>query len=245
MIRSTRRKLLSATAFLALTGSACARSVSDQMPWAQGEAYPISPLHPGPYLFFTPNEATAVDAIVDRLIPSDALGIGGREAGCTVFIDRQLAGPYGGHDWLYMQGPFPPDPLPSQGMQSPVTPRQQYRQGLAALASYCRANYAGRSFAELQSDEQDGLLGKMEKGDIALPSYSSKSLFSAIYANTIEGFFADPVYGGNKDMVGWKLVGFPGTRYDYRDVIEKPNQLYTMPPVSLTGRPGWDKAAAQ
>ena len=53
----------------------------------------------------------------------------------------------------------------------------------------------------------------------------------------MEGFFAAPIYGGNADMAGWKLIGFPGTRYDYRDVIERPNQRYTLPPVSLAGRP--------
>jgi gluconate 2-dehydrogenase gamma chain len=55
----------------------------------------------------------------------------------------------------------------------------------------------------------------------------------------MEGYFADPIYGGNRDMVGWKLVGFPGTRYDYRDVMEKPNQAYALPPVGLKGRPAW------
>ena len=55
----------------------------------------------------------------------------------------------------------------------------------------------------------------------------------------MEGYFADPIYGGNRDMVGWKLVGFPGVRYDFRDVIEKPNQAYTLPPVAMQGRPAW------
>ncbi len=59
----------------------------------------------------------------------------------------------------------------------------------------------------------------------------------------MEGFFSDPIYGGNRDMVGWKLVGFPGTRYDYRDVMAKPNQPYTLPPVTIQGRPDWRKPA--
>ncbi len=70
-------------------------------------------------------------------------------------------------------------------------------------------------------------------------NFNSRMLFSAIYANTMEGYFADPIYGGNRDMAGWKLVGFPGTRYDYRDVIEKPNQAYALPPVGLQGRAAW------
>jgi gluconate 2-dehydrogenase gamma chain len=150
-----------------------------------------------------------------------------------------LTGPYGGHDWLYVQGPFSSNPLPSQGLQSPLTPRQQYRLGLAALESYCKANLAGRSFTQLNADEQDKLIADIEKGEENFEGFNSRMLFSAIYANTMEGYFADPIYGGNRDMVGWKLVGFPGTRYDYRDVIDKPNQAYALPPVGLHGRPAW------
>lgn len=240
MIRSTRRQLLCATAFFAMTGTAAARVVSKSLPWSPNEAYPPSPLHPGPYLFFTPTEAAAVDAIVDRLIPTDELGAGGKDAGCTVFIDRQLAGSYGNSDWLYMQGPFSANPLPSQGLQSALTPRQQYRQGLAALGSYCKASSGGRGFAQLNAEEQDRLLSGLEKGEVKLPGFDARMLFQAVYANTIEGYFADPIYGGNRDMVGWKLVGFPGVRYDYRDVMEAPNKPYIIPPVGMRGRPAWD-----
>jgi len=65
------------------------------------------------------------------------------------------------------------------------------------------------------------------------------AFFALLLANTQEGFFADPIYGGNRDMVGWKLVGFPGVRYDFRDVMEKPNQAYALPPVGMQGRPEW------
>ena len=209
------------------------------LPWQPNQAFPSTPVVPGGYLFFTTAEAAIVDAFVDRLIPSDELGAGAKDAGVTTFIDRQLTGPYGGHDWLYMQGPFSDKPLPSQGLQSPLVPRQQYRLGLAALESYCKKTYAGRGFVELGGDEQDKLIGSMEKNELKFEDFSSRMLFAAMYANTIEGYFADPIYGGNRDMVGWKLVGFPGTRYDYRDVMQKPNQAYTLAPVGLQGRPAW------
>ena len=135
--------------------------------------------------------------------------------------------------------PFSQAPLPTQGLQSPLTPRQQYRLGLAALASYCATTFNGRGFVQLTIDEQEKLLAGMEKGEVKLPNFQSRMLFSAIHGNTIEGYFADPIYGGNRDMAGWKLVGFPGARYDYRDVIEKPNQAYTLPPVGMQGRPEW------
>jgi gluconate 2-dehydrogenase gamma chain len=236
----TRRGLLASAAFLVTTGSATARVVTKVLPWRPNEAYPVTPVMPGGYLFFTPAEAVVVDAIVERLIPTDDLGPGAKDAGVTVFIDRQLTGPYGGHDWLYMQGPFSATALPAQGLQSPLTPRQQYRLGLAALATYCRNNFTGRGFVELSAAEQDQLLAGLEKGEVKLPGFDSRMLFNAIHGNTIEGYFADPIYGGNRDMAGWKLVGFPGVRYDFRDVMEKPNQAYALPPVGMQGRPAWE-----
>jgi hypothetical protein len=164
---------------------------------------------------------------VDRLIPTDELDRGGKDAGVTAFIDRQLTGPYGGHDWLYMQGPFSSNPLPTQGLQSPLVPREQYRLGLAALEAYCKENFNGRNFVQLNGDEKDKLLAGMEKGDVKFDNFSSRMLFNAVDSNTIEGFFADPIYGGNRDMAAWKLIGFPGVRYDFRDVMAKPNQAYT------------------
>lgn len=235
----SRRSLLATAALLITTSGATARVVTKVLPWRPNEAYPVTPVVPGGWLFFTADEAAVVDAIVDRLIPTDELGPGAKDSGVTTFIDRQLMGPYGGHDWLYMQGPFSDKPLPTQGLQSPLTPRQQYRQGLAALAAYCKANFGGRGFADLSNDDKDKLLASMEKGEVKFEGFPSRALFSAIYANTMEGYFADPIYGGNKDMAGWKLIGFPGTRYDYRDVMDNPNKTYTLPPVALQGRSAW------
>ena len=134
----TRRSLLASAALLIMTKGVSARVVTKVLPWQPNEAYPIPPVMPGGYLFFTPAEAAVVDAIVDRLIPTDELGLGAKDAGVTTFIDRQLMGPYGGHEWLYMQGPFSSTPLPTQGLQSPLIPRQQYRLGLAALEAHCK-----------------------------------------------------------------------------------------------------------
>src|ERR1700731_3727530 len=154
----TRRSLLASAALLITTRGAGARVVTKVLPWDPNEAYPVVQVKPGGYFFFTPEEAAIVDAFVDRLIPTDDLGPGAKDAGVTTFIDRQLTGPYGGHDWLYMQGPFSSTPLPSQGLQSPLTPRQQYRQGLAALEAYCSKTLGGRGFVQLNAEEQDKLL---------------------------------------------------------------------------------------
>ena len=121
-----RRALLSASTFL-LAPVALARTIREEVPWSPGEVYPAPEARPGGWLFFTQAEAAMVEAIVDRLIPEDELGPGGKRAGCAVFIDRQLAGPYGRAEGVYMQGPFPPNPLPTQGFQSPLTPARAYR----------------------------------------------------------------------------------------------------------------------
>ena len=141
MLKKTRRELLAASAVVVIGSPALGRSLTGEMPWQPGDAHPPAPAIPGPLQFLTKEEAATIDAIVDRLIPSDELGLGGKDAGCTIFIDRQLAGPYGTHEGRYTKGPFPTQTLPTQGAQSPLTPREQYRDGLAALASYCKATF--------------------------------------------------------------------------------------------------------
>ncbi len=179
-----------------------------------------------------------VEALVDRLIPPDPNTPGGKEAGCAVFIDRQLAGPYGEARGLYMRPPFQ-DGDPQQGYQSPLTPAMRYRRSLAALDKYCQASFAGKRFHELPPDQQDKLIAGLQSGTVKLENVSGRGFFELLLQNTQEGFFADPVYGGNRDMAGWKMIGFPGTRYDYRDWVERHNEKYPLPPVGITGRTEW------
>src|SRR3954463_12573550 len=114
-VRLSRRSLLVSTAaLLVAAGSARARTFSGMMPWEQGTAAPPVPVRPGPWQFFTADEAAAIEAIVDRLIPADELGPGGKDAGCAVYLDRQLAGPFGIGAGLYLQPPFK-NGTPGQG----------------------------------------------------------------------------------------------------------------------------------
>lgn len=237
-----RRRLLALTAVLTAAGigvPALGRTYrGGSLPWEPDDTSPPVAVRPGPWIYFTADEAAAVEAIVDRLIPPDESGPGGKEAGCAVFIDRQLAGSFGDSRRLYMHPPFA-DGTPSQGPQSPVVPKERYRLSLAALDVYCKTSFAGKAFAALSTVQQDQILSGLESGEIALQDDSGKAFFEAILANAIEGFFADPIYGGNRDMVGWRLVGFPGARYDYRDHVAKHNQPYPLPPVSISGRSDW------
>ncbi len=81
--------------------------ITKVLPWRPNEAYPVTPVVPGAICSSPPRKAAVVEAFVDRLIPADELGPGAKQAGVTTFIDRQLTGPYGGHDWLYMEGHSP------------------------------------------------------------------------------------------------------------------------------------------
>jgi gluconate 2-dehydrogenase gamma chain len=187
---------------------------------------------PGGWLFFTPTEASVIEALVDGLIPPDPKFTGGKEAGCAVFIDRQLAGGYGHAEGLYMRGPFVAG-TPRQGQQSSVTPAELYRRGLAALIAHAREQFAGKTVAELTNEQRDGLLAALESGDTELPNVDTKAFFAQLLKDTQEGFFSDPLYGGNRDMIAWKMLGYPGARYDLRDWVERHNELYPFPPVSI------------
>jgi gluconate 2-dehydrogenase gamma chain len=234
-----RRDLLATAAILLGAGSADARNLGGVKPWTAGAASPPEVVRPGPWRYFTPEEAAAVEAIADRLIPADDLSIGGREAGCGVFIDAQLAGDYGRATRLYMRPPFAIG-TPMQGFQGPLTPAAQYRVALAALDAFCRAGFAGKNFAALAPEQQDKLLTGLETGQTKLDGADGRAFFELILQNTMEGFLADPIYGGNKGMAGWKMIGFPGARYDYREYIAKHNEPFPLPPVGIAGRPAWN-----
>lgn len=184
--------------------------------------------------FLTSSEKAFIDAAIDRLIPSDALGPGAVEAGVTVFIDHQLAGPFGSAaDW-YMQGPWA-DGTPQQGYQLRRTPAEVYRAAIVAVDDHSR-RASNRVFAELGRDERDGLLRALEDGTLDLGDVSAKTFFALLWQNTQEGFFADPLYFGNRDFIGWKLIGYPGPRYNYDGAILRYGERYPLPTVGLMGR---------
>ncbi len=231
-----RRELLSSTiaAVFAVTTAACATTVTGALPWTASAADPPKPVTPGGWLYFTPEEAGVVEVFVDHLIPPDPKTPGARDAGVAVYIDRQLAGPYGSSAGLYMRPPFA-DGSPQQGAQSALTPAARYRVALAALDQHCRQRFAGKSYRDIPADQQVDLIRQMEKGSLVLANANARAFFEVILKNTQEGFFADPIYGGNRDMVGWKMIGFPGAIYDYRDWVGRHNERYPNPPVGIGG----------
>lgn len=243
MFRINRRRLLGSSAVMLLTwGSPSARAaiVKGGLPWKAGSADPPAAVTPTGWKHFTPQEAATVEAFVDRLIPSDPETPGGKECGCAVFIDRQLAGPYGRFDGYYMSGPFQ-EGTKQQGPQSPVTPAQSYRKALAALDGACRSKFGGKTFADLADDQKDEVIKGLEDGTFKLEGTNGQDFFKLILKDTQYGFLADPIYGGNKDMAAWKMIGFPGAHYDYRDWIERHNQRIPLPPIGIDNHPNWSQ----
>ena len=228
-----RRILAAAAASVAwLSGLTTIRPSNAQAPRSAGRL--SNPAASRTLEFFSPSERSFVDAAVDRLIPPDALGPGAVEAGVTVFIDHQLAGPYGrAVDW-YMQGPWA-DGTEEQGYQRRRTPAEVYRAAILAIDSRSRRS-SGKLFAALYGGDQDALLHALEDGKVDLGDVSAKTFFDLLWQNTQEGFFADPIYLGNRNFVGWRLIGYPGPRYNYDSAIGHYGERYSLPTVGLMGR---------
>jgi len=166
-----------------------------------------------PLRFFTASEARIVEAACERIFPADAKSPGAKAAGVVIYIDRQLAGPYGRDKYRYTKPPFF-ESVPEHGYQGRDTPRQVYRAGVRALGD----------FASISPEEQDKKLADIE----------GTRFFELLKAHTIEGVFSDPMHGGNANLVGWKLIGFPGPRMSYRDDIDRHfGVAYRPAPASL------------
>jgi gluconate 2-dehydrogenase gamma chain len=166
-----------------------------------------------PLRFFTEEQALIVAAATSRIFPTDDSGPGAREAGVVIYIDRQLAGPYGRDRYRYTQPPFEDGP-PELGYQGSATPQQIYSQGLKELIGFDRLKPADQ--------------------DAALKNIENTVFFSLLYAHTIEGMFCDPMHGGNADMIGWQLIGFPGPRpSNYKDVDKHFGEAFRPEPASL------------
>jgi gluconate 2-dehydrogenase gamma chain len=122
---------------------------------------------------------------------------------------------------------------PEQGFQSRLTPQEIYRTAIRETDMHCSRLY-GKAFCFLPPEQQDDVLHALEDGKIELESLSSKLFFGLLLRNTEEGFFADPMYGGNRDKVGWKLIGFPGVAAsNYNEHLDKYNVPYRVEPVSI------------
>jgi len=198
---------------------------------AHAKPVPALGSRPEAYQYLTGPEADFLEAAVERLIPSDHLGAGAKEAGVAYFLDQQLAGRYGRGDTMYTHGPWAPG-LPTQGYQLRFTPAEIYRLGIAATNAYTTKTY-GKLFHLLDGAHQDDVLTGLEKGTIVFDDVPAPTFFGMLLGDTIQGFFADPMYGGNRNKIGWKTIGFPGVGAVYLETIDKQNVPYTVEPVGI------------
>jgi gluconate 2-dehydrogenase gamma chain len=236
----SRRSLLLSTAALLISTSSrsTAKTIAGALPWEPNGGNPPIAAKLGPWEFFSVDEGRAMEALADRIIPPDAQTPGGKDSGSAVFVDRQLAGGYGAQEGHYVRPPFIKG-MKNQGAQSEGGPRKEYRDGLAALDKACKAREGGKSFADLTDDRKDAVLKDIEDGKLELEGVDGKSFFALAIKDVQTGFLADPIYGGNRDMAAWTMIGYPGARYNYLDWVGRHNEPYPLPPVSMIGRAEW------
>ena len=201
-----------------------------------------TPLAPGssPVMYFTPEEAALVDALASRIMPGTPDDPGAHEAGVVYYIDRTLHGANLGYDLkTYTQGPYltteeasvsaenssatnqyvqsfiPTANVGRYGYQSVMTPDVLYRRGLQFVDAYAQAQYQ-KNFVDLTTDLQDTIVGAMaDDSATGFDGPTAQAFFMKLRNDVIEGMFSDPMYGGNQNMVGWKLIGFPGAQMFY------------------------------
>ncbi|AEH38474.1 gluconate 2-dehydrogenase subunit 3 family protein [Halopiger xanaduensis] len=190
--------------------------------------------------YFTIQQARVVHDLTARIYPSDDNGPGAPEAGVVYFIDQQMNSAWGRGERWYMEAPFagenPTDPFESetddtageevqiswaeespastQGWQYPLSPNEAYDQGIHAVEEYVQSEYDADSFTGLDEDQQDEVVAALEADEVG-PfddlDIDAEGFFLMVRQNTLEGMFSDPMYGGNREMIGWRLKGFPGT----------------------------------
>lgn len=234
-MKNNRRDFLKTVGTVGATGIAAAVTADTaeaQAPAAARTPAALTPVSHA-YTFLSAPEAAFIEAAVDRFIPADDLTPGGTDCGVAVFIDRQLAGAWGTGDRTYMQGPWAKG-VPTQGYQSPLTPAEFFRAGIAAANGYCRKTFQ-KDFDRLTVDQQNKVLQDMEQGRITFEgTVPAQEFFNLLLATSMQGFFADPIYGGNRDKAAWKMIGFPGVIAIYSEHIKTyRNKKYDVEPKSI------------
>ncbi|MSP94232.1 MAG: gluconate 2-dehydrogenase subunit 3 family protein [Alphaproteobacteria bacterium] len=163
---------------------------------------------PEPMLTLTATEAAFLSACYDTIIPADDLSPSGTDCGLVTYIDRQLAGAWGGGARMYRSGPFL-QTKPEYGYQLPLSPREYFAAGIAATNAWTTKTY-GKEFDRLEPTQRAEALTQMEQGKAEFAGIESKIFFDAVLQSAMEGFFADPIYGGNRNKASWRMVGYPG-----------------------------------
>ena len=190
-----------------------------QAPAAATTTVAKSPPAPEALLTLTATEAAFLSAAYDTFIPADALSPSGTDCGLVVFWDRELAGAFGYGQGLYRDGPHAQG-KPEQGYQLPLTPRAYFAAGIKAANAYAKKT-RGKEFDRLAAADRDAMLHEMDAGKAEFDGMNAKMFFEALYSSAMEGFFSDPIHGGNRGLASWKMVGYPGLPATYARTAEE------------------------
>jgi gluconate 2-dehydrogenase gamma chain len=201
---------------------------------AQTQQSSLAPTPPNAaYSYLNLQEQAFVEALVDHMVPADALSPKGTDLGINIYIDRALAGGWGKGERLYMQGPWK-EGVPSQGYQLPLTPAELYRAGIAAANAFCVKTY-GKSFDKITASQREEFLLGLQAGKVTFQNGPpARVFFTTMYQTVMEGMFSDPIYGGNRDKAGWKMIGFPGViALHYQNIEKFRDKKYTANTISI------------
>lgn len=230
--RITRLRLLQAGA-VGVAGAAASGVLAEDTAAKEGVT------SPAPLRFFTQWEFDTVTAMAETIWPTDDLGPGARVAGVGRYIDGQLAGSWGQGHRLYLNGPFLTPQDSGHGWQIPMTPADVYRAFLPGFDVYCKTTF-GKGYPSLAAAQQTQALTDLQTGKASIQiggstAFTSADFFSLFRQNVLEGMLADPAYGGNRDMVGWKWIGFPGDPMRRGDIYEQ--YIFNSKPYPFAGKP--------
>ena len=227
----SRRIFLKTSGAVALVPATAAEAATRRPDNANGHGEGAPTDGPVHYRFFNVQEAAFIEASVERLIPPDEVGPSALEAGVPSYIDLQLAGAWGAGERLYRSGPWQAG-APTQGYQLPFTPAELFRTALRAVQADLGKS-RNTSFEKMPGAEQDAYLTMLQTTRHDLGGVPGNVFFESLLGMTIEGYFSDPVYGGNKGMAAWKMIGFPGAYGAYYDLIDRHGMLFAGEPRSL------------
>jgi gluconate 2-dehydrogenase gamma chain len=223
---------------------------------------PATVPNPNVLQVFKPHEALTVEALTARIMPGTPDDPGAREAGVVTYIDTFLAYNEGFDEKTYRSGPYakvyqgknPPseansgngnavwvssDDIERYGYQSELSPRDVYRMGIEAVDKYSQKKFS-KNVVDLSEDQQDSIIDDLVNGKVDTfddPRLNGEAFFHNLRRHTSEGMFSDPGYGGNRNLIGWKLVGYPGAQRSYtpeqfrtENYVRQPQSLAQMMP---------------
>lgn len=191
--------------------------------------------------------AALYGAMADRVFPADADSPSATEIGFIPYLDGQLGGSWGAGEGFYRHGPFHEATTSGMGYQLPLVPRELFAHVAIAIDHHVQAT-SGKPMHELSAAQQDAVMTDLEAGKVDLGfgtganAYTSAVFFAEFLQVVNQALFADPVYGGNRNMEGWKWVGFPGDPMGYGDaywaIFPQQDDPYEVPPKSMAAMNG-------